>query len=75
MSAGFLAKCARKRRHLTQASAEGQRESLISQGKWTRAASNTYRCNACGGFHAGRIGSPNRGKSRKISTRPIYHTQ
>lgn len=75
MSAGFMAKCGRKRRHLTQKDAENQRTALIKAGKWTPGMSNTYRCNACGGFHAGRMGRPNRGKGRKITTRPIYYTQ
>lgn len=70
-----MAKCARKKRHETQALAEAQRWGLISAGKWQPGTSNTYRCNQCGGFHAGRMGSSNRGKSRKPSTKPIYHTQ
>lgn len=75
MSVGYMAKCGRKKRHETQAEAEKQRWGLIRLGAWQVATSNTYECNQCGGFHAGRIGSVHRGKGRKIKTRPIYHTQ
>ena len=75
MTAGFLAKCGLKRRYETQTLAEDQRTHMIKSGRWTKTGSNTYRCNACGGFHAGRLGAANRGKGRRISTRPIFHTQ
>ena len=75
MTAGFMAKCGRKKRYETQAEAEVARERFIRNRQWRRATSNTYWCNACGGFHAGRMGSRNRGKGRKIQTRPIFHTQ
>lgn len=75
MSAGYMAKCGLKKHHATQAEAEAHRTRLIRMRKYTRANSNTYWCNVCGGFHAGRLGKPNRGKGRRIKTRPIYHTQ
>lgn len=75
MSVGYLAKCARKRRHKTQAEAEEHRMSLIRIGRWTVAGSNTYWCNQCGHFHAGSLGRSNRGKGRKIKTRKVWHTQ
>jgi hypothetical protein len=75
MSAGYLAKCATKRRHATQALAEDHRRAMVRMGRWTTAGSNTYFCNQCGSFHAGRMGASNRGKGRKTRTRQIHHTQ
>jgi len=75
MSAGYLGKCGTKKRHVTQQEAEGQRWALIAKGKWRPGTSNTYHCTACGHYHAGRMGAANRGKSRKIKTREVFHTQ
>lgn len=68
MSAGYLAKCARKKRHPTQAEAEKQRQGLIRSAGWKAANSNTYFCNQCGHWHAGRMkrGIP-RGKGHKTA--------
>lgn len=52
-----------KTRHETQADAESQRRYLVSVGKWTLAMSNTYHCDVCGFWHAGRI-TVNRGRAR-----------
>lgn len=65
MSAGYLAKCARKKKHATQAEAEKHRQGLIKAGTWKSASSNTYFCNQCGGYHAGRVNGSPRGKGRK----------
>jgi hypothetical protein len=73
MSVGYLAKCARKRRHKTQA--EPHRQSLIRIGRWTAGGSNTYWCNQCGHFHAGSLGSSNRGKGRRIKKAKVWYTQ
>lgn len=62
MSAGYLRKCAGKRRHATKQEAEAHRRQMVSSGRWRMDRSNTYRCNQCGGFHAGRIGTRNRGR-------------
>lgn len=70
-----MAKCTRKKRHDTQQSAEAQRDRMIRQGRWRRDKTNTYPCNFCGGFHAGRLGRSNRGKNRRMKTRPVFHTQ
>jgi hypothetical protein len=75
MSVGYLAKCARKRRHRTRGEAEAHRMSMVRIGRWTVAGSNTYFCNQCGHFHAGGLGRSNRGKGRKIKTRKIHHVQ
>lgn len=77
MSVGYMAKCSArgkpKKQHATQAEAEKQREGLIKQGIWTRAASNTYFCNQCGHYHAGRLGRSNRGKGRKRAKNTPRH--
>lgn len=65
MSAGYLAKCARKKRHPTQADAEDHRQRLVDIGRWRAASSNTYFCNVCGHWHAGRTNGSPRGKGRK----------
>lgn len=66
MSAGYLAKCGRKKRHATQAAAEEQRQGLIASSGWSRSRSNTYWCNQCGHWHVGRIkGRAPRGKGRQ----------
>lgn len=73
MSRGYLAKCSSrgrpKKSHPTQAEAEAHRRGMIAAGLWTVAGSNTYPCNQCGGYHAGRIGWANRGKGRKASSK------
>lgn len=74
MSAGYLAKCGRKKRHPTQASAEDQRMSLIRAGVWKPDRSNTYWCNQCGHWHAGGIkGRAPRGRGRQIAKRTPRH--
>jgi hypothetical protein len=67
MSAGYLAKCGRKKRHPTQAEAEKQRQGLIGAGMWKAATSNTYFCSQCGCYHAGRIKGAPRGKGRQTA--------
>jgi rubrerythrin len=62
MSAGYLAKCARKKRHETRAEAEEHRAELVRLGKWRMTNSNTYRCNQCGCWHAGSIRRAPRGR-------------
>lgn len=75
MSVGYLKKCSSngkpKTKHRTQAEAEAQRSSLIAQGKWTRGNSNTYWCNQCGAYHAGKLGRSNRGKGRRVAAKNI----
>lgn len=77
MSVGYLAKCSSrgkpKKQHPTQAEAEKQRESLIKAGIWRRGNTNTYFCNQCGHYHAGRVGRSNRGRSRKPAKNPPRH--
>lgn len=67
MSAGYLAKCARKMRHPSQAEAEEHRQHLIRMRRWTPAGSNTYFCNQCGSWHAGRVKGVPRGKGRRTA--------
>lgn len=71
MSAGYMAKCSShgkpKKKHLTQADAEGQRASLIKAGVWKPSTSNTYFCNQCGFYHAGSTGRSNRGGGKKAA--------
>lgn len=73
MSVGYLAKCSNgfvpKRPFPTQQGAEALRWSLIRRGKWRAGNTNTYFCNECGGWHAGRLGRGNRGKGRKVSAK------
>jgi rubrerythrin len=64
MSAGYLRKCARKAQHETKNQAEDARRSMVRVGKWTLNGSNTYRCNQCGHWHAGRVGTRFRGKGK-----------
>lgn len=69
MSVGYLKKCSSqgrpKKQHRTQAEAEEQRANLVKIGRWTWGNSNTYWCNQCGFWHAGKLGRANRGKGRK----------
>lgn len=67
MSAGYLAKCGRKKRHPNQDQAEDQRRAMISAGRWRADGSNTYWCNQCGSWHAGRVKGAPRGKGRKTA--------
>lgn len=67
MSAGYLAKCGRKMRHQTQTKAEEHRQKLIRAGIWWAGNSNTYFCNQCGSWHAGRLKDTPRGKGRKTA--------
>ncbi len=62
MSAGYLRKCATKIQHATKQAAEAHRRQMVRSGRWRLDQTNTYWCNQCGSFHAGRIGSSNRGK-------------
>lgn len=75
MSVGYLKKCSSggrpKTQHLTQAEAEAQRRGLIAAKKWTWGNSNTYWCNQCGFYHAGKLGAANRGKGRKVAAKNI----
>lgn len=65
MSVGYMAKCAWKKQHVTQELAEAQRRHLVRIGKYRWSRSNTYLCNVCWHWHAGRIqGSANRGKAK-----------
>lgn len=69
MTVGFMAKCARdgrqpKKRHETREQAEEHRTTLIKWGVWTKSGSNVYRCNACGFWHAGKVGAANRGQGK-----------
>ena len=61
MSAGYLRKCARKRRHATQAEAEKHRRELVRLGSPLRKT-NTYFCIQCLSWHVGHIGEKNRGR-------------
>lgn len=67
MSAGYLAKCSRKVRHPSQAKAEEHRRYMIRVGMWRAGSSNTYPCNQCGCWHAGRMKGAPRGKGRKAA--------
>jgi hypothetical protein len=73
MSVGYMKKCSSqgkpKQQHPTQESAEGQRASLIAAKIWTKGGSNTYFCNQCGWYHAGKLGAANRGKGRKVAAK------
>jgi predicted RNA-binding Zn-ribbon protein involved in translation (DUF1610 family) len=75
MSRGYLKKCSTglvpKIQHATQAAAEGQRSGMIAAGRWTRGNSNTYFCNQCGWYHAGKLGRSNRGKGRKVAAKNL----
>lgn len=65
MAAGYLAKCAGKRQHETQAQAEAHRTHLVHIGKYTMSGSNTYPCNQCGAWHVGRAaGNKDRGRAK-----------
>jgi predicted RNA-binding Zn-ribbon protein involved in translation (DUF1610 family) len=68
MTVGFLAKCASggrpKKRHASRQEAEEHRSMLIRRQIWTKSKSNTYRCNACGFWHAGSTGQVNRGQGK-----------
>ncbi len=65
MAAGYLAKCAGKRQHETQAQAEHHRAHLVRIGKYTMTGSNTYECNVCRHWHVGRAaGNKNRGRAK-----------
>jgi hypothetical protein len=65
MAAGYLAKCAGKRKHDTEEQAEGHRNHLVRIGKYTMAGSNTYQCNVCRHWHVGRAaGTQFRGRAR-----------
>jgi hypothetical protein len=73
MSVGYLKKCTSngkpKAKFLTQAAAEAFRTSLVKLGRWTYGGSNTYWCNQCGFYHAGKLGRANRGKGRKVAAK------
>jgi rubrerythrin len=73
MSVGYLAKCARKRRHATQALAEKQRQGLIRAGKWRGDNSNTYWCNQCGHWHAGHLNGSPRGQGKRPAKNTPRH--
>jgi hypothetical protein len=73
MSVGYLAKCARKRRHPTQGDAEKQRHGLIKIGVWRADRSNTYWCNVCGHWHAGRMNGTPRGRNRTTAKNTPRH--
>lgn len=75
MSVGYLKKCSSngrpKDQFKTQTEAEARRASLVHAGRWTWGNSNTYWCNQCGFFHAGKLGRANRGKGRKVAAKNI----
>jgi hypothetical protein len=78
MSAGYMKKCANRNgtpkiAHRTQTEAEGQRTSMIQAGIWTKGSSNTYFCNQCGGYHAGKLGRSNRGGGRRPAKNAPRH--
>lgn len=77
MSVGYLKKCSTggkpKAQHATQAQAETQRAHMVRAGKWTWNGSNTYFCNQCGWYHAGRLGPANRGRSRSVAKKRPRH--
>lgn len=73
MSVGYLAKCARKRRHQTQEDAEKQRRRMIHAGLWRAGNSNTYFCNQCGCWHAGGLRGTPRGKGRRTAKNTPRH--
>lgn len=65
MSAGYMRRCASKRRHDEHESAECQRRQLVRAGKARMVNTNTYRCDQCLGWHVGHIGRRPRGKGRR----------
>lgn len=77
MSVGYMAKCSSrgkpKKQHTTQASAEEQRRGLIKAGIWRADRTNTYFCNQCGHWHAGRLGRSNRGKGKRTAKNTPRH--
>lgn len=78
MSAGYLKKHYNrngtpKQGFVTNKAAEDFRKRMISSGRWRSADTNTYFCNVCGEYHAGRMGRSHRGKSRKAAKNTPRH--
>lgn len=72
MSAGYLKKHYTSRGQpkqgfSTNRLAEDFRKRMIAAGRWRAADTNTYFCNVCGEYHAGRMGKAHRGRSRKAA--------
>lgn len=64
MAAGYLRKCANKKRNPNKEAAEAQRSAMIRAGRGTKNGTNTYACNQCGCWHVGSVGVGRRGVSR-----------
>jgi len=65
MSAGYLAKCARKVRYGTRQLALEARAAMVAGGRAINSQMSTYRCDQCGGYHngrSGRAGRPQKGR-------------
>jgi hypothetical protein len=77
MSIGYLKKCSDgtqpKKRFGSRAQAEDFRRAMIGSGRWTANGSNTYSCNVCGQYHAGRLGRVNRGGGRQTAKNKPRH--
>lgn len=65
MSAGYLRRCAGKRRHPDKGSAEAHRRSLARTGGRPLDKTNTYWCDQCLSWHVGGTGGVFRRKGRK----------
>jgi hypothetical protein len=68
MSIGYLKKCSTglrpKQQFADRAAAESFRISMVVRRMWRLQDTNTYPCNQCQKWHAGRMGSNNRGSGR-----------
>ncbi len=69
MSAGYMKKHfdsqgKPKQSFASRKAAESFRTSMITAGRWRAEATNTYHCNWCGNYHAGRLGRVSRGGGR-----------
>lgn len=53
MSAGYMRRCAGKKRHETRENADDARDLLCSDQGLKKAALHVYRCDQCLGWHVG----------------------
>ena len=60
MSAGYLSKCAGKKRHETKELARDARAATVKGSRLLNSQMSTYRCDQCGGWHNGRTGRAGR---------------
>lgn len=63
MSAGYMRRCAGKKRHETRTAADGHRTELCVKERISEKKVDVYRCDQCLGWHIG--GSANHLISRK----------